>query len=268
MKHSANIDRLRVATPCPVSWEQMTGDARVRFCDHCQLNVYNISELTRVETEALIASTEGRICARLYRRADGSVLTKDCPVGLRALRLRVSKRVAAVFAAVVSLTGAAFGQQASSQASSQSAGKDAKTGCTPQIKITRTSAATDPTAKIVSGTVVDPNSAVIRGAKVVLSSIAGKEVWETHTNDDGRFEFDSVPDGDYSILVEMQGFKSLKMTKVTVENGQLLNLVLILEPSQAGVVVGLLVAEPSLIETQPGTTIVNEKLIRRLPIQK
>ena len=92
MKHSASIDRARIATPCPVSWEQMTGDDRVRFCDQCELHVYNISELTRIEAETLIASTEGRICARLYRRADGSVITKDCPVGLRALRMRVSKR--------------------------------------------------------------------------------------------------------------------------------------------------------------------------------
>ena len=72
MKHSASIDRLRIATPCPISWEQMTGDDRVRFCDHCQLNVYNISELSRSEAETLIASTEGRLCARLFRRADGT----------------------------------------------------------------------------------------------------------------------------------------------------------------------------------------------------
>src|SRR6267378_5000201 len=94
-EHRSNLDRLRIATPCPISWEQMTGDNRVRFCDHCKLNVYNISELSRLEAESLIASTEGRLCARLFRRADGTVLTKDCPVGLRALRMRISKRVAA-----------------------------------------------------------------------------------------------------------------------------------------------------------------------------
>ena len=54
------IDHLRIATPCPIGWEQMTGDNRVRFCDHCQLNVYNISELSRIEAEKLIASTDSR----------------------------------------------------------------------------------------------------------------------------------------------------------------------------------------------------------------
>src|SRR5258706_6218808 len=101
----ATIDCLRIAAPCPLSWEQMTGDNRVRFCDHCQLNVYNISELSRLEAETLIASTEGRLCARLFRRADGTVLTKDCPVGLRALRRRVAQRTAAIFAAIVGLSG-------------------------------------------------------------------------------------------------------------------------------------------------------------------
>ena len=75
IKHAANIDRLRIATPCPISWEQMTGNSRVRFCGNGQLNVYNISELSRSEAEALIASTEGRLCARLFRRADGTILT-------------------------------------------------------------------------------------------------------------------------------------------------------------------------------------------------
>ena len=87
---TGNIDRLKVASPCPAGWGQMTGDDRVRFCDSCQLNVYNFAELTRKEAEEIIRTTEGRICGRLYRRADGSVITKDCPVGLRAVRRRVA----------------------------------------------------------------------------------------------------------------------------------------------------------------------------------
>ena len=63
--HSMSIDRLRIATPCPVSWEQMSGDNRVRFCDQCQLKVYNITALSRAEAESLIASSEGRLCARI-----------------------------------------------------------------------------------------------------------------------------------------------------------------------------------------------------------
>jgi hypothetical protein len=36
-EHSANLSRLRIATPCPIGWDEMTGDSQVRFCGHCQL---------------------------------------------------------------------------------------------------------------------------------------------------------------------------------------------------------------------------------------
>jgi hypothetical protein len=68
----------------------MRGDDRVRFCDSCSKSVYNLSKLTMAEATALIRESEGRLCLRLYRRADGTVLTADCPVGLRhALRRRL-----------------------------------------------------------------------------------------------------------------------------------------------------------------------------------
>ena len=253
------IDHVRIATPCPISWEQMTGDNRVRFCDHCQLNVYNLSALSRVDAEKLIASTEGRLCARLFRRADGTVLTEDCPVGLRALRRRVAKRTAAIFAAIVSLSGVALGQHG--------AAKNGKTGCTPQTKITRTDATSDPHEKVLSGTLIDPTGAVIPGAKVKLINSEAKETRETSTNDEGRFEFTPVAPGDYSITVESSGFKTLEISNVVVERDKLTNIAIILEPSLREVV-GLLMAAPRLIDTPPGTTIFDEKMIKSLPHQK
>jgi hypothetical protein len=68
----------------------MIGSERMRFCGQCSLNVYNLSSMTRSEAESLIARNEGRLCIRFYRRRDGSIITKDCPVGLRAIRRRVS----------------------------------------------------------------------------------------------------------------------------------------------------------------------------------
>lgn len=256
-KQAATIDHLRIATPCPISWEQMTGDNRVRFCGHCQLNVYNISELSRIEAEALMASTEGRICARLYRRADGTILTKDCPVGLRALRMRVSKRAAAVFAAIAGISAVAFGQQ--------SATANRKTACTPQIRITRTTDASDPAAKVLSGTVLDPNGAVIPGATVTVTNADTKEMRTTSTNDAGRFEF-AVAAGNYSVISKLTGFKSLLIENLIVEKNKATNIEMILELS-SGEVVGLLIAAPSLFDTPPGTTIISGDIIRRLPIQ-
>jgi hypothetical protein len=256
-EHSAKLDRLRIATPCPISWEQMTGDHRVRFCGHCQLNVYNISELSRTKAEKLIASTEGRLCARLYRRDDGTILTKDCPVGLRALRMRVSKRAAAVFAAFASISSVAYGQQSSG-----------KTGCTPQTRISRTYARSNFAVEVLSGTIIDANGAVVPGATITITNLDTKKIDAGESSDEGRFEFKSVAAGSYSIKVEIVGFKSLLVKNVGVEKDTLTSIDMTLELDHATETVGILMAEPSLIDTQPGTTIINEKLIRRLPIQK
>jgi hypothetical protein len=73
----ALAERLTIATPCDMRWEEMTGDARVRYCGACQLSVYNVSEMSTSEVEALL-QPGGRVCARLYRRPDGTVVTGDC----------------------------------------------------------------------------------------------------------------------------------------------------------------------------------------------
>jgi hypothetical protein len=80
----------------------MIGDERVRFCGQCNLNVYNISAMTKQEAERLITQAEGRLCVRYYRRADGTILTKNCPVGLRALKRRLSRIASASASAVLS----------------------------------------------------------------------------------------------------------------------------------------------------------------------
>ena len=100
------LDDVRVAAPCRASWDAMTridGD-RVRHCGDCDKRVYNLSQMTRDEAEALIVAHEGKLCVRYYRRADGTILTKDCPVGVGKRRRRrfIAAGILATFA-----TGAA-----------------------------------------------------------------------------------------------------------------------------------------------------------------
>jgi hypothetical protein len=90
------LDQVKVAAPCPANWEEMVGNEQVRFCSQCSLNVYNLSGMSKQAAESLIANTEGRLCVRFYRRADGTILTDNCPVGLRALRRRLSRIKTAV----------------------------------------------------------------------------------------------------------------------------------------------------------------------------
>lgn len=107
--HSSPLDHVRIAAPCSAGWERMTGDERVRFCEQCNLNVYNLSGMSKNEAETLVTSVEGRLCVRFYRRADGTILTKNCPNGLRAVRQRLSRIATGIASAVLGfVTGVGF----------------------------------------------------------------------------------------------------------------------------------------------------------------
>ena len=86
----------------------MYGDERRRFCSECKLNVYNLSGMTRVEAESLLINSEGPLCVRFFRRKDGTVLTKDCPVGWKAIKKRVSRTVLAFSSVIVGFFAGVF----------------------------------------------------------------------------------------------------------------------------------------------------------------
>lgn len=66
----------------------MVGDGRMRRCGVCDRNVYNIADLHPDEAARLVSEGEGRRSRHLFRRHDGTVLTTDCPWGLRRRRVR------------------------------------------------------------------------------------------------------------------------------------------------------------------------------------
>ena len=90
-RFNTTLDQVHIAAPCPADWDEMFGDERVRFCGQCHLNVYNLSEMSKAEAELLIGRNEGRLCVRYYQRRDGSIITQNCPVGLRAIKRRISR---------------------------------------------------------------------------------------------------------------------------------------------------------------------------------
>ena len=94
-KFTNPLNNLKVASPCSQDWDAMIGSDRKRFCGECRLNVYNLSGMSRTEAENLLLNSEGRLCVRFYKRADGTVLTKDCPVGWQAVKRRISRTAAA-----------------------------------------------------------------------------------------------------------------------------------------------------------------------------
>jgi Carboxypeptidase regulatory-like domain len=255
MKSSSQLDRLRIASPCPTTWEQMKGDQRVRFCELCSLHVYNIAELTAREAKSLIANTEGRICARIYRRSDGTVITKDCPVGLRAIRRRVARIGGAVFATVLSLCGSAFSQKI-----------DDEKSCKQQVQITRTITDNLGENGAVTGTVLDPMGAVVPGAGITLID-AKKKILETSSDAAGHFEFAAVAPGTYELAVKSAGFKYLAMENLRVAAKETVKFEAVLLLDGATTTVGILVLPVHAFDTsKPGTMTISGDTLRKLPI--
>lgn len=104
------LDQIQIASPCLARWEDMKGDRVTRHCAQCDLDVHNLSEMTREQAESFLQSKvgDGSVCLRLYRRADGTVLTQDCPVGLAKWRAQARRTAGRIAATLVTLiTGGA-----------------------------------------------------------------------------------------------------------------------------------------------------------------
>ena len=97
MEPMSLLDQIRIASPCTADWTSMSGDDQSRFCGSCHKQVYNIATMTSDDAVTLIQAHEGKVCVRLYRRADGTVLTADCPVGARSVVRRTKQLVTTAF---------------------------------------------------------------------------------------------------------------------------------------------------------------------------
>ena len=259
------LDRMRIASPCHVGWENMKGDERTRFCAQCSLNVHNISAMTRDEVASLVAKTEGRICARLYRRADGTVLTRDCPVGLRALRRRVSKAAGAALTTLLSLCSVAVGQ---------SKPQEGKTGATAAGLQLKREAARDGQSAL-AGALSGVTGAAVQGAELTLVKEQTGERLTARSTHEGKFSFPGLAAGKYTLEIKAEGFKSHTFTGLEVNANEVALLDIALEPEE--VVVGLVImgiVDDLLIKTETkdeikmsnGTTTIRGDIIQRLPL--
>ncbi len=97
------LDNIKVAAPCSADWNKMSGDDRARACGDCNKHVYNLSGMTRDEAEALIVEKEGKLCVRYFQRTDGTILLKDCSIGIKRRR---RTRILAGAAVLLAATGA------------------------------------------------------------------------------------------------------------------------------------------------------------------
>ena len=205
------LGRLRIAEPCQAGWEGMAGDERVRHCTLCSLNVYNFAEMTRDEVRALILRTEGRVCARLYRRADGTVITRDCPTGMRAMRRRASRVAAALIAALCSLPAFAFGAKAGEKPRLKTHGS--------RVKLEIERVATSQPA-VFTGVVREEAGDPIPGVTITIRGETATRVFTAVTDIHGSFNITPLDDGLYRVEVTLPGFREAKMEHLQLKAGE------------------------------------------------
>jgi ankyrin repeat protein len=181
----------------------MAGNDQVRFCEHCNLHVTDLSAMTRQAARRLVARSQGRLCVRYVQRPDGGILTRSVPQKLYRISRRVSRIAAGAFTATLSLSSAAA--QARSESSS---------GIPPaQAAIART--VTQPeVGSSLSGIISDPNGAVVSRAVVTLTNPRTSQTFTITTADDGAYRFSLLDEGRYSLAVEAPSFSKTERAEL------------------------------------------------------
>ncbi len=100
------------------------------------------------------------------------------------------------------------------------------------------------TRATLTGTVTDPNGAVVPGAIVNATNIATNISSGTKTNPEGTYTFTALPPGEYTVAVEVPGFKRSLQTGIVLQIAETSRLDIPLE-------VGAVTEEVSVVSTAP-----------------
>jgi carboxypeptidase family protein len=191
---------VRIASPCTADWDGMAGDDRARYCPQCQRVVYNFSALSKAEVERVVTEREGRLCARFYQRADGTMLTNDCPATVRAVVQRVSRLTSAALAAVMSASPAMTAPRSL-----------ARGPALLQMQPTKAAAILE---------VEDVAGGRVRDAGVTLIDEKTGKTIETRTDGTGQLRLADLPRGSYEVTIRGNGFRTLTQSHVALPAGE------------------------------------------------
>ena len=181
------------------------------------------------------------------------LITRDCPVGLRAVRRKVRRIAGAAFATVLSLASIASGQTK----------KDVK-GCSQTaVSFERTKDKSQ--IGDFTGVVVDPNEARVPGASITLINDSDKRERTTKTDDNGVFTFNRIIDGTYTVKIAAVGFKTFTLVKVLLSADELTRTNVHLALGDPTTLMGVIATTPE-IEYTNGTMIIRGDAIRKLPL--
>ena len=197
------LDSMTIPSPCDADWDSMIGNDQMRFCEHCNLDVHNISSMTRTQAQRLVSRSNGRLCVRYHSDSTGQPLTLPLIQKLHRINRRVSRIAAGAFTASLSITSA-VAQNSSSRYIPR---PPEAVQINPQLL----------TGSVLAGTVKDPNGAVIPGATVFLSNEARGIALYASTGSDGQFRIENLEAGVYQLRIEAPGFEAQQSDGIYVQ---------------------------------------------------
>lgn len=126
------------------------------------------------------------------------------------------------------------------------------------------------TAADLSGTVLDPNGAVIPGATVTARNLSTGVSRTTTTGSDGTYRLIALPPGEYEVSAEADTFKRVAISPVRLTVGQSAELRINMEIGEQDITVTITGDEVELVETTRTTvaTTIDQTRIDNLPINE
>ncbi|HEX8071826.1 MAG TPA: TonB-dependent receptor [Pyrinomonadaceae bacterium] len=121
-------------------------------------------------------------------------------------------------------------------------------------------------AGALTGTVTDPQGAVIGGASVVVRSNATGQEFTTQTADNGTFNVPALASGNYTATITAQGFKQAVVQNIKVDVGTPSSIAVALEVGAVSDTITITAAGGELLQTQSqtvGTTITGRQIVEQ-----
>ncbi len=118
------------------------------------------------------------------------------------------------------------------------------------------------TTTTLFGTVTDKTGAMVAGADVTATNTGTNFVRSTKANEQGEFRIEFLPIGNYSVAINVAGFKKFLQKGVTLEVGQAVRVDASLDVGSTGEVIEVTSATPIVNTSSPelGRTVENEEI--------
>lgn len=201
-------NQLKIKNPCSASWDEMIGNNQIRFCEHCELTVHDLSQLTPKRVRRLVAKSRGRLCVRYQSLPDGSILLKAIPKKVHQIQRRVSRIAAGAFSATLTLTNA-MAQPGADRLGYERTFTYENGASVEVIALSAT----------IKGRVIDPHGAVIQGAGITLGTDDAPYLLGAISDSLGEYRLEGLQPGNYRLTITAPNFANHEIPGLVITTG-------------------------------------------------